>query len=36
MSEQPSKLEAVRLAKENLGKADAEAIAVYVRAHFGM
>jgi hypothetical protein len=36
MAEQPSKLEVVRRAKEELGAADAETIAAHVEARFGM
>jgi hypothetical protein len=36
MSEQLSKLEAVRLVKATLGNVDAETIAAYLEAHFGM
>jgi hypothetical protein len=36
MSEVPSKLEAVRLARERLGDAPAQQIAALVEAHFGV
>ncbi len=36
MSEQPSKLEAVRRARQDLGEADSEAMARYIEARFGM
>jgi hypothetical protein len=36
MAEQPSKLQAVQLAKEELREVDSEAIAAYVEAQFGI
>jgi hypothetical protein len=36
MSEQSSKLEAVRIARETLGEVDAGAIAAHVETHFGL
>jgi hypothetical protein len=36
MSEGPSKLEAVRLAKERLGEAPAQAVADFIESRFGL